>query len=145
MTQRQCLILMLTLSVEMLLPSLCHARVDGSKEQPNIVFFFVDDMGWQDTSEPVHRQITQRNQPPYSSVRQGNWKLIYQHVDRRLELYHLTQDIGETTNLASTRPDKLKELVDTLTTHLRPTRAPMPIDKATGNPIACQSGTYGPG
>ncbi len=76
------------------------------------------------------------DQPPYSAVRQGDWKLIYQHVDRRLELYHLTRDIGETTNLASAQPGKLKALVDILTNHLRSTRAPMPVDKATGQPVA---------
>jgi hypothetical protein len=30
-------------------------------EQPNIVFFFVDDMGWQDTSEPFHTEATRLN------------------------------------------------------------------------------------
>ena len=31
-------------------------------QKPNIVFFFVDDMGWQDTSEPFHTEITKLNQ-----------------------------------------------------------------------------------
>jgi arylsulfatase A-like enzyme len=31
-------------------------------EQPNIVFFFVDDMGWQDTSEPFHSEPTRLNE-----------------------------------------------------------------------------------
>ena len=75
------------------------------------------------------------DQPPYSSVRQGDWKLIYQHVDRRLELYNLKQDIGEANNLASARPGKLKALVDVLTRHLKSTGAPMPIDKASGKPV----------
>ena len=30
-------------------------------ERPNIVFFFVDDMGWQDTSVPFHSETTQLN------------------------------------------------------------------------------------
>jgi len=32
-----------------------------TKTQPNIVFFLVDDMGWQDTSEPFHTEITPLN------------------------------------------------------------------------------------
>ncbi|MBI9018998.1 MAG: sulfatase [Phycisphaerae bacterium] len=30
--------------------------------KPNIIFFFVDDMGWQDTSEPFHTEVTALNQ-----------------------------------------------------------------------------------
>src|SRR5210317_1117276 len=29
--------------------------------KPNIVFFLVDDMGWQDTSVPFHSEITELN------------------------------------------------------------------------------------
>jgi len=75
------------------------------------------------------------DQPPYSSVRQGKWKLIYHHVTRKLELFNLDQDISETTNLASAQPAKLEALVDILTAHLRSTHAPMPLDKSTGQPV----------
>ena len=30
-------------------------------EKPNIIFFFVDDMGWQETSVPFHKQVTPLN------------------------------------------------------------------------------------
>lgn len=33
----------------------------AAAERPNIVFFFVDDMGWQDTSEPFHTEMTKLN------------------------------------------------------------------------------------
>ncbi|MBK1828145.1 sulfatase [Haloferula rosea] len=33
-----------------------------SAGKPNLVFFFVDDMGWQDTSVPFHRETTDLNQ-----------------------------------------------------------------------------------
>ncbi|MCP4640125.1 MAG: sulfatase-like hydrolase/transferase, partial [bacterium] len=32
-----------------------------AQSRPNIVFFFIDDMGWQDTSEPFHTEITELN------------------------------------------------------------------------------------
>ena len=52
---------------------------------------------------------------PAVSVRQGDWKLIRRfepHIKypELLELYNLTEDIGETNNLASRMPDKVKEL-----------------------------------
>ncbi len=41
---------------------------------------------------------------PYSAVRMGDWKLIYFFEDDRVELYHLGDDIGEKTDLASREP-----------------------------------------
>ncbi|MHB8897395.1 MAG: sulfatase [Thermoguttaceae bacterium] len=34
-------------------------------------------------------------QGPFSALRQGPWKLIYHHADRRLELFNIAEDIGE--------------------------------------------------
>jgi len=74
-------------------------------------------------------------EPPYSSVRKGEWKLIYQHVTRKLELYNLREDIGEKKILAVDRPDKLRELAQVLTDFLKETGALLPTDKQTGKRI----------
>ncbi len=68
-------------------------------------------------------------------MRKGDWKLIYQHVTRKLELYNLREDIGEKNNRAQSNPAKLKELAGALSEHLRACGAPMSIDKATGKRI----------
>jgi hypothetical protein len=52
---------------------------------------------------------------PAVSVRQGDWKLIRRFEPHRnypevRELYNLKEDIGETKNLASVMPDRVKEL-----------------------------------
>ena len=47
---------------------------------------------------------------PYSAIRQGDWKLIEFFEDNHLELYHLKDDIGETSDLAAKMPDKAAEL-----------------------------------
>ena len=52
---------------------------------------------------------------PAVSVRQGDWKLIrrfepHPRYPEVRELYNLREDIGEAGNLASKRPDKVKEL-----------------------------------
>jgi len=73
---------------------------------------------------------------PYSSVRKGDWKLIYFHMDQTLELYNLKEDIGETTNLVTIDKKKTKELAKELSDHLRETGAGMAIDKATGKQVA---------
>jgi arylsulfatase A-like enzyme len=75
------------------------------------------------------------DQPPYSSIRRGDWKLIYWHSNRKLELYTLTDDIGESTNLADKQPEKVGTLAKLLSDHLRETKAVMPIDKATNKPV----------
>ena len=56
---------------------------------------------------------------PSSIIRRGEWKLIHYYEDGRKELYNLTNDISETTDLAVDYPEKVellgKELFDYLT------------------------------
>ncbi len=47
------------------------------------------------------------------AVREGQWKLV-QRGKRPVELYHLDNDIGETTNLAETEPNLVKRLLGEL-------------------------------
>lgn len=74
-------------------------------------------------------------QTPFSAIRMGPWKLIYHHADRRLELFNIDEDIGETRELAKEQPAKVAELARCLSLRLREANALMPIDKATGKPI----------
>ncbi len=68
----------------------------------------------------------------YSAIRQGDWKLIYFHKERELELYNLTNDIGEENNLAKIESKKLKYLSTVLSNYLRNVDAQMPLDLSTG-------------
>ncbi|MBW2384650.1 MAG: sulfatase [Deltaproteobacteria bacterium] len=43
----------------------------------------------------------------YATIRQGDWKLIHHYGDASYELYALSSDIGETTDLSSTQPERL--------------------------------------
>ena len=47
---------------------------------------------------------------PAGAVRAGDWKLIEWYEDGALELYDLSQDIGEAKNLAAEHPEKAHEL-----------------------------------
>ncbi len=72
---------------------------------------------------------------PFSSVRKGDWKLIYRHLERKLELYNIEKDIAEKNDLANEEKDKLNELAKILSQHLRKCKAKMPIDKKSKNPV----------
>ena len=63
---------------------------------------------------------------PVSLIHSGDWKLMEFLEDGRLELYNLRDDIGETKNLATTMPDKAKELHDRLVAWRADVKAPMP-------------------
>jgi len=63
---------------------------------------------------------------PVSLVQMGDWKLLEYLEDGRLELYNLKDDLGETKNLATTNPDKAKELHERLIAWRKETKAPMP-------------------
>lgn len=72
------------------------------------------------------------DQPPFSSIRQGDWKLIYFYTDQHHELYNLKEDIGETNNLAKENPEKVKRLAAGLGNYLRKAKAGRPVLKRTG-------------
>jgi arylsulfatase A-like enzyme len=67
-----------------------------------------------------------------STVRKGDWKLIYYHIDQHFELFNINTDIGETTNLADQEKLKLEDLAKTLGTYLRGVDAQMPTYTDTG-------------
>ncbi|WP_341221844.1 sulfatase [Polaribacter atrinae] len=66
-----------------------------------------------------------------STIRKGDWKLIYYHLDSSFELFNITADIGETTNLASKEGEKLHALAKELSTYLRSVDAQMPTNTNT--------------
>lgn len=70
-----------------------------------------------------------------SAVRKGDWKFIYFHASRKMELYNIAADIGETTDLFEDNPEKAKELAGVLSKYLKDVGAQMPIDKATGGKV----------
>jgi len=48
--------------------------------------------------------------PNVKSLRSAGWKLIYNQTTNGFELYHLTEDPHETTNLYTTYPEKAREM-----------------------------------
>jgi len=70
-----------------------------------------------------------------STIRLGEWKMIYYHSDESFELFKLSTDIGETTNLASSDKEKLRELAQNLSNYLIAVDAQMPTNKTTGEMV----------
>lgn len=70
-----------------------------------------------------------------SAVRNGDWKFVYFHADRHMELYNILEDIGESKNLFEEHPEKAKELAQLLTERLKEMNAQMPIDRASGEQV----------
>jgi arylsulfatase A-like enzyme len=67
-----------------------------------------------------------------STIRKGDWKLIYYHKEESFELFNLNNDIGETVNQSEVYPEKLNELANELSYYLRSVDAQMPIHKQSG-------------
>ncbi|MDN3687436.1 sulfatase [Cyclobacterium jeungdonense] len=76
---------------------------------------------------------------PVSVIRKGDWKLLQFHEEwvldggrenvsenNSVELYNLSADIGETTNLAAVQVDKRDELLDDLLDWQEEVKAPIP-------------------
>ncbi len=67
---------------------------------------------------------------PQSAIREGDWKLIRFHEDEREELYHITKDLTEATNLADEQTEIREQLSNSLSTFLKQANARF----ATPNP-----------
>lgn len=63
---------------------------------------------------------------PSSMIRSGDWKLIFYHEDGRVELYNLTEDVGEQSDLVAQQPEKVVVLRKKLMAWLADTGAVMP-------------------
>ncbi len=72
---------------------------------------------------------------PHSTIREGDWKLIYYHADRRYELFNLADDLGERRSLARERPEIVRRLAGRLGDYLLEVKAQMPVEKRTGKPV----------
>lgn len=97
--------------------------VDGLSFVP-----FLEDPELRDEERPLFWHFPHTyDQFPYSTVRKGDWKLIYRHLDQSLELYNISSDLSESRNLAAEEPEIKNELAELLSTHLREVNAGMPI------------------
>jgi arylsulfatase A-like enzyme len=71
-----------------------------------------------------------------STIREGDWKLVYWYKHGKLELFNIREDIGEKNDIANSNPQKVAELAKTLGTYLREVNAFRPSNKNTGTLIA---------
>jgi arylsulfatase A-like enzyme len=71
-----------------------------------------------------------------STIRSGDWKLIYYYENQKFELFNIPEDIGELNNLAEEEKEKVKELAAKLGNYLRKVEAQRPSLKATGEAVA---------
>lgn len=63
---------------------------------------------------------------PVATVISGDWKLMQFMEDQRVELYHLTKDLGESENQAHSQPEKAAKLLSQLHAWQKAIKAPMP-------------------
>ncbi len=97
--------------------------VDGKSFVP-----YLEDSELRDKDRPLFWHFPHTyDQFPYSTVRKGDWKLIYRHLDQSLELYNLRTDLSETRNLAEEEVEIKNELASLLSDHLREVNAGMPV------------------
>ena len=115
-------------------PVAIHQKVDGLSWLPLFAASTADSTRKRFSSRPLifHYPNFFNGQQPYSVVRQGDWKLIHSIATGELELYHLSQDLGEANNLIHRDPQRAADLASVLSRELRGRGAFMPTFKATG-------------
>lgn len=76
-----------------------------------------------------NKRFPKRNTHFVGVTRQGDWKLILSYEDDSLELYNLREDLGETTNLAASQPERAQQMKADLQKWLNSVGARMPTRK----------------
>jgi arylsulfatase A-like enzyme len=79
-----------------------------------------------DTLHWHYPHYSNRGGPPAGAIREANWKLIEFFGDGHLELYNLSEDPGEKTNLAGEEPGRTRSLYARLRAWREATGAKMP-------------------
>ena len=82
---------------------------------------------------------------PQSSVRDGNWKLIYFYEDQHAELFNLESDISERTNLAPKDPNRTMAMQSQLESYLREINAQFPTPNSEFDPSSPSPARKGKG
>jgi len=72
--------------------------------------------------------------PPHSAIRHGDWKLVKNYEDGRAELFDLTKDPGEKSDLSAKLPDKARQMEKWLAAHLKAIGAQMPTPNPNHDP-----------
>lgn len=70
-----------------------------------------------------------------SSIRKGNWKLIYFQKYGKFELYNLKDDIGEKNDLSTKQKQRTRALALELSKELQKAGAQMPYNRITGKTL----------
>jgi len=105
--------------------------VDGKSFVP-----YLDDPELRDETRPLFWHFPHTyDQFPYSTVRKGDWKLIYRHLDQSLELYNIHTDLSESHNLAEEEVKIKEELATLLSDYLREVNAGMPVLTKNNMPV----------
>lgn len=98
------------------LPTACElAGISPSSKDINGISIVAELMGNQ-TKQHTHKYLYwefNEKQGPIQAVRKGDWKLVWK-LEKSPELYNLSNDIGESVNLALEEPEKLNEMLGLL-------------------------------
>jgi arylsulfatase A-like enzyme len=108
---------------------------DGIIDGVSLVPLLTRKSGYDDERAIFWHYPNTYDQPPYSVVRKGDWKLIYHHGSQKLELFDVKNDIGEEHDLAPQQRDRVHALAKLLGNYLRNVDAQMPLDIATQKPV----------
>lgn len=84
---------------------------------------------------PHHRGWGGPGLEPFTSLREGDLKVIFFYGSRRWELYNLKNDLGETRDLSLTQPEHLRQMAALMAEQLKEMGAQFPVDTKSGEPI----------
>ena len=80
----------------------------------------------------AHFPHGRHNNNLFSTLREGDWKIIYNYQPKTWELYDLNNDLSESKNLIGSKPEVAAEMAQKLVAELERMDAQFPINHHTG-------------
>lgn len=112
----------------------CLKNVEDISANKSIVWHFPN--LWGET------QDIEEGYGAYSSILKGEYHLIYHWQNSMIRLYNIMDDISEQNDLASEKPEIVKQLCIELSDYLREREAQRPKLKASGKPLPYPDEVY---
>ena len=102
-----------------LCPSIAGATYTHTIDGHSLIPYFQATPGTHRPQEFIQHFPHGHNHDHFALMRRGDWKIIHEYGSGKTQLYHLTADLGEQTDLSKQQPERTASMIQHLSKRLK--------------------------